>query len=329
MNKRSVLSVFLIFFCTAINAQQTQTRDNAGAYGNEGATNGFFETFNPVNFPSGAREWWHLLDVRHSNSANNYAMQFAGSFFDQNLWFRKTNNNAAQSWLRVVTESDGKVTLGNLNITGPGSSISADNRALTGGNLIIQANTGGRLTDKGASLEFALPAGTDGNNAWGQGRILTVAANGNNGDATGKMILGTRRMFNKYGTGDQWYYGDDIIIDGLGNIGMGTSSPGEKLSVNGKIRAQEIQVEIQNWPDYVFEDSYKLKTLTELENYIRLNKHLPEVPAAGEAEQEGIELGKMNKLLLKKIEELTLHLIEQQKMIDKQGKQIDLLLTKK
>lgn len=81
MNKRSVLSVFLIFFCTAINAQQTQTRDNAGAYGNEGATNGFFETFNPVNFPSGAREWWHLLDVRHSNSANNYAMQFAGSFF--------------------------------------------------------------------------------------------------------------------------------------------------------------------------------------------------------------------------------------------------------
>jgi hypothetical protein len=64
---------------------RTRNRTNAGLQGNNGATSGFFETAAPVNFPTNASSWWHLLDVRHSNTANNYAMQFSGSFFDQNL----------------------------------------------------------------------------------------------------------------------------------------------------------------------------------------------------------------------------------------------------
>lgn len=81
----------------------SQTRDNAGASGAEGAVSGFFETYNPVNYPAGAAGWWHLLDIRHTNPANNYAMQFAGSFYDQNLYFRKTDNSADRPWLRVIT----------------------------------------------------------------------------------------------------------------------------------------------------------------------------------------------------------------------------------
>lgn len=337
MNKRSVLSVFLIFSCIAAYAQETTTtRDNAGLRGDAGAVSGFFQTFNPLNYPSGAREWWHLLDVRHSNPANNYAMQFSGSFFDQNLWFRKTNQNPAQPWVRVVTESEGKVNLNNLEIAGAGSSLSSGNKSLTAGDFVIRANTGGRTIDKGASLEFALPSAPGGSADWGQARIITVAGNISNSDATGKMILGTRRMFNKYGTGDQWYYGDDMIIDGKGNVGIGTSVPQEKLSVNGNIRAQEIKVEAGNWPDYVFEEDYKIHALSELEQYIKANKHLPEIPSAQQVKANGIELGEMNSLLLRKIEELTLHLIDQQKTIDKQGRQIekqagqiDQLLTKK
>jgi hypothetical protein len=84
---------------------RTETRDNAGLQGNTGAQSGFFETSNPVNFPSGASSWWHLIDVRHSNNGNNYAMQLAGSFFDQRLFFRKTNNNASQTWTEVLTNS--------------------------------------------------------------------------------------------------------------------------------------------------------------------------------------------------------------------------------
>ncbi|WP_199562620.1 hypothetical protein [Pedobacter chinensis] len=111
------------------------------------------------------------------------------------------------------------------------------------------------------------------------------------------------------------YLGIKFLVDKSGNVGIGTLAPTEKLSVKGKIRAQEVKVEASNWPDYVFEEGYKAETLKELESYIKENKHLPEIPSAKEMEENGIELGEMNKLLLKKIEELTLHLIEKDKEI--------------
>lgn len=81
---------------------RTETRDNAGL---QASQSGFFETSSPTNYPAGASSWWHLIDCRHSNNGNNYAMQLAGSFFDQKLYFRKTNNNAAQPWTEVLTGS--------------------------------------------------------------------------------------------------------------------------------------------------------------------------------------------------------------------------------
>lgn len=95
-----------------------------------------------------------------------------------------------------------------------------------------------------------------------------------------------------------------------GNFGIGTDVPKEKLSVNGKIRAHEIKVETANWPDYVFKSDYNLPSLAEIEKFINKNGHLPDVPKAADAEADGISLGEMNKILLKKIEELTLHVIE-------------------
>jgi len=109
-----------------------------------------------------------------------------------------------------------------------------------------------------------------------------------------------------------------------GNVGIGTSFPAEKLSVNGNIRAKEVKVETANWPDYVFETGYKLPTLKETENYIRKNGHLPEIPTAIQAAKEGINIGEINAKLLKKIEELTLHLIEKDKELQSANKRIDL-----
>jgi hypothetical protein len=83
---------------------RTETRDDAGL---QASQSGFFETSAPVNYPAGASSWWHLIDVRHSNNANNYALQISGSFFDQNLYFRKTNNNAAQPWYQILTTANG------------------------------------------------------------------------------------------------------------------------------------------------------------------------------------------------------------------------------
>jgi hypothetical protein len=107
---------------------------------------------------------------------------------------------------------------------------------------------------------------------------------------------------------------DAIVVAGSsGFVGIGTAVPKEQLSVNGKIRAHEIKVETTNWPDYVFESEYHLPKLSDTEKFIKANKHLPEIPSAVEAEKDGINLGEMNAKLLKKIEELTLHLIEQSK----------------
>ncbi|TJZ49894.1 hypothetical protein FAZ15_21975 [Sphingobacterium olei] len=113
-----------------------------------------------------------------------------------------------------------------------------------------------------------------------------------------------------------------MTIQSNGNVGIGTTNPTDKLAVNGNIRAKEIKVETANWPDYVFQDGYEGMSLPEIELFIRQNGHLPEMPSASEVEKEGISLGKMNKLLLKKIEELTLLLIEKNREIEYQGKEI-------
>ena len=89
-------------------------------------------------------------------------------------------------------------------------------------------------------------------------------------------------------------------------IGAGTPTSGYALSVNGKVISEEVRVEADVWPDYVFENDYPLIPLSQLELFINTNKHLPNIPAANQVHREGIALGDMNKRLLEKIEELTL-----------------------
>jgi hypothetical protein len=76
---------------------------------------------------------------------------------------------------------------------------------------------------------------------------------------------------------------------------------------------ERFKVDQDTWADFVFEPEYKLPSLSELETYIKTNKHLPDVPSAAEVAKEKLDLGEMNKILLQKIEELTLHLIGQDK----------------
>lgn len=110
-----------------------------------------------------------------------------------------------------------------------------------------------------------------------------------------------------------------------GNVGIGTQSPTEKLSVNGNIKAKKIIVSQAGWPDYVFDSSYSLLSLSEIETFITKNKHLPDMPSAKEVEEKGVSVGDNQALLLKKIEELTLYLIRQERQMDILRKDIEKL----
>jgi hypothetical protein len=144
---------------------------------------------------------------------------------------------------------------------------------------------------------------------------------------------------------DNWYYG--LRIDHKGNLGIGLSQPEARLHIKGgwndktfiitnsdgmetfaikatgetlinnRLWATEVVVATENpWPDFVFNETYSLPSLSEVEAYINENNHLPDVPSAEEVIENGINLGDMDAILLQKIEELTLYVIELEKKVE-------------
>ena len=130
------------------------------------------------------------------------------------------------------------------------------------------------------------------------------------------------------GAGASGTHTSRMVLTSAGKLGIGTSTPDEPLSVNGTIHSKEVKVNTTGLPDYVFKPDYKLPTLAELKTYIDKNSHLPEMPSAQEVEKNGLSLGEMNKLLLKKVEELTLYLIDQKQEIDKLKSEVKILNDK-
>jgi len=137
------------------------------------------------------------------------------------------------------------------------------------------------------------------------------------GTARATLYLDTRSSIAPF----RFFTGTTDIMDmfSSGNIGIGTNNTdmGYKLAVNGNVAAQRITVTPGGWPDYVFDKNHRLPTLAEVERFIQQHKHLPEVPSAATVEKSGVDLGDNQATLLKKIEELTLYIIDQNKRIEK------------
>jgi hypothetical protein len=229
----------------------------------------------------------------------------------------------AKNNLAISSRSDIVFTAGN---SGPEASPERMRISETGNVGIGTANPWYQLQVQKTSV--ATPAIMIGGGYFGGPRLQTY---GLDADANAWMGLGTDMSggpyehsiyfsdyngmgFLSFGTYNGSTYSEKMRLTRAGNLGIGTTNPSEKLSVNGKIRAKEVIVET-NWSDYVFADDYKLQSLAEVETQIKTNKHLPGVPSAQEVAEKGVSVGDMQAVLLAKIEELTLHQIAQGKAI--------------
>ncbi len=124
-------------------------------------------------------------------------------------------------------------------------------------------------------------------------------------------------------------------LDRAGNVGIGSSNPDEKLIVKGKIHAEEVKIDLAVPADYVFQKyytgksslkaNYTMPTLEEVEEFTKANNHLPSIPSAAEIKNNGVQLGEMSNLLLQKIEELTLYIIDLKKEMNTMKTEIKIL----
>lgn len=155
--------------------------------------------------------------------------------------------------------------------------------------------------------ELYIDPGFDGNatdNVRIAGNIITT------GDAT---------INNNLLTEGNAVFDNSVVVAGrlqVGPLAPTGSYNGYRLGVDGDIVAKKVIVQTGSWADKVFEQEYNLRSLADIEKYIAQHGHLPEIPSECEVLQNGIEVGEMNKLLLQKVEELTLHMIAQQKLIE-------------
>lgn len=132
-----------------------------------------------------------------------------------------------------------------------------------------------------------------------------------------------------FGSSFHWQRFSNDLYYMDGNVGIGTSTPQAKLAVDGNILAKEIKVKTDiSVPDYVFEPDYPLSKLSDVARYVKEHKHLPEIPSSATITESGLDLAEMNLLLLKKVEELTLHLIEKEQQLESVLKRVEKLESK-
>ncbi|MFP9114947.1 hypothetical protein ACLI1A_13505 [Flavobacterium sp. RHBU_3] len=237
-------------------------------------------------------------------------------------------NTSGESNVFIGTNSGYTNTIGNYNICiGTGSGSNSGTVSTSNSNLFIGHGAGSANVSGGGNVYLGFVSGV---NCTGGGNVFIGSASGSNvtsvsnklyianSGTTSPLIYGDFSG-NKVGIGG---YAPLSTSDGFPTTAGGATLTNYKLFVQGGILAQEVRV-ATTWADYVFDNDYKLRPLSEVEQYIAQNGHLPNVPSAEVVEADGIEVGAMAKIQQEKIEELTLYAIAQDKKIEAQQKQLE------
>ncbi len=252
-------------------------------------------------------------------SSGWYNETFAGGIcMTDNTWIRTYNNKAFYSSNTIRT--DGEFQVGD-----------SGNRFVVKGN----GNVGLGIIDPFHKLEVngsTMIKGTLFSN------YISVLPQNNSGEGGEIFLQGSNASFRNYHIDNlantfRIFTNTDIrfIITDNGNTGIGTFNPDEKFTVKGKIHAEEVRIDLQVPADYVFEkyytgnsslkSNYIMPTLSEVEKFTKENNHLPDVPSAKEIKEKGLQVGEMSNILLQKIEEMTLYIIEMKKEIQQLQKE--------
>ena len=236
----------------------------------------------------------NMLIMDHNEMYSN-AMIAIGSTSGDIVDFRRVTGTGFQSFMQL--KQDGKLGIGISNPTGKVE--------------IRHLGTIGGKWDPSKSF-FTISDG---------GSSLIMDSNEIN--SSGSMYLGSQGGDFYFRTISTSATNERVVIKSNGDVGIGTTTPDSKLSVNGNIRAHEIKLETSNWPDYVFEEGYQLSSLKEVNDFIQKNGHLPDLEKAEVYETEGVDMMKLNLQLLKKIEELTLYQLQLLERIEQLENKMD------
>jgi len=250
------------------------------------------------------------INFQFASAGTALIRSFRGENWDTYLQFFTSPYEANSPQVRMQIDRNGNVGIGCDN---PSAKLHVNNGADSDASILATSSENNKLVVSSGSTQpaycstFKITQDYNGDRRNGYMSF-------NRGESTdgGFLILGTNGQ-------------DRVTIDTYGNVGIGKTNPTEKLEVNGKIRTSEVLITLDNWKDCVFYDNYNLMPLPELEVYINQNKHLPDVLSEKEILETGLPAGEMSKMQMQKIEELTLYIIQLNKIVQKQQEEIEKL----
>ncbi len=244
----------------------------------------------------GGKAYGIYVDIKDNVDYGLYVTTGANNYFGGNVGIGTTN---AKETLHVMGQGRFEHTIGVVEIDG--ITNSPDNGYVRGS--ILFSRDGDLEYDDTTDL-FTLGSGSNND----------FAAIMHRSDGQLGFYTGAAGSFTSLNNTDFRNNFERITINNVGNIGIGTLTPDHKLDVKGTIRAEEVKVDT-GWSDFVFDETYNLPSLTEVESFIKKNKHLPDIPSAREVKEEGLAMSEMMTKQMQKIEELTLYIIELEKRI--------------